>query len=58
VRIYRLYFLDRESDVLKAVELACDDDKAAVEAADQHDDPCARKELWQSARLVQAWPQA
>ena len=56
MRIYRLYFLDRDNDVVRVKELTCDDDAAAVALAETEiDQPKVRRELWQSANLVRAW---
>ena len=57
MRIYRLYFLHADNDVMKAMELAREDDAAAVaEAEAQILDSVDHTELWQSVRLVKRWP--
>jgi hypothetical protein len=53
---YRLYLLDADKDVLRALEFASLNDQQAIAVADQH--PAAReatRELWQGGRLVQSW---
>jgi hypothetical protein len=52
---YRLYFLDAARHIRDVMELACDGDAQAVEAAEQLHDGRAT-ELWQRARLVKAFP--
>ena len=51
MREYRLYFLDKDDHVLRAVDLTCDDDGQATAASAEHRYTHA-KELWGLARLV------
>ena len=51
MREYRLYFLDKDDHVLRAVDLTCDDDGEAIAASAEHRHSHA-KELWELARLV------
>jgi len=48
---YRLYFLDAQGPIHRAVELQCDDDEDAVRRSAGHADGRAM-ELWQRARVV------
>jgi hypothetical protein len=58
MRIYRLYFLHEDNDVIRAQELAHEDDAAAIAAATPLLTPDVHHiELWQSVRLVKRWPE-
>ena len=48
---YRLYFLDREGRIRRAMDLDCDDDAEAVQAMEARDEG-GGMELWEAARLV------
>ncbi len=49
--VYRLYFLNGEGRILRALPLECDDDVAAIQVADKQPHRYGL-ELWQAARLV------
>jgi hypothetical protein len=48
---YRLYFLDSDGHIKRAVELHCASDAEAIAAVEQHRDGRAM-ELWDRARVV------
>jgi len=50
---YRLYLLNREGRIRRALDLECDTDEDAVRRMDGHDHPFGM-ELWQHTRLVQS----
>ena len=57
MRIYRLYFLHSDNDVIKAMELARENDADAIsESETRLLDGVDHAELWQSTRLVTRWP--
>jgi hypothetical protein len=50
---YRLYFLDANNHIQRALDLECEDDTHAIQQARAHVHPRG-KELWQGARMVMA----
>lgn len=54
---YRLYLLNREGRIRRALEFECDTDEEAVSWMDEQDHPFGM-ELWQRARLVKRLDQA
>jgi hypothetical protein len=52
---YRLYFLDAARHIRDVMELECEDDAQAIEAAEQLHDGRAM-ELWRRARIVKSFP--
>jgi hypothetical protein len=52
---YRLYFLDKNDHIQRAVEILCDGDRTAVRLAEERAAGHERFELWQRARKVKAW---
>ena len=54
MKSYRLYFLDHNGHIRRAVEMECESDDQAIDAVEQHRDARAM-ELWQQARKVKAF---
>jgi hypothetical protein len=52
---YRLYFMDEENHVGRALEFDCADDEEAILAIESHRDGHAM-ELWNRARRVKSLP--
>jgi hypothetical protein len=52
LRYYRLYFLDSADRIRQAIDMECDDDATAIEAAEPYRDG-RTMELWNRDRLVQ-----
>ena len=52
---YRLYFLDHAGHVTRRVDLECDDDEQAVEAARSHAEDMTM-ELWRRETMIKRFP--
>jgi hypothetical protein len=52
---YRLYFMDEQGHIRRALEFVCDDDAEAIQRAEQHVDGLDL-ELWQRDRVVAKLP--
>ena len=52
---YRLYLFDKRERMTKVATLDCEDDDAAVKAAEKRRGP-ERMELWKGGRLIRSFP--
>ena len=53
---YRFYFVGDDNRIRHAVNLDCEDDAKAIEAAEAIDRQAFAAELWEKGRLVKKFP--